>query len=47
MLSNEVSIERKIKETVIAIELKQNYSDDQILEWYLNPIFYGATAYGA
>ena len=40
-------VERKIKETVIAIELKQNYSDDQILEWYLNQIFYGANAYGA
>ncbi|HEY5639790.1 MAG TPA: transglycosylase domain-containing protein [Dehalococcoidia bacterium] len=39
--------ERKIKETVIALELKQNYSDDQILEWYLNQIFYGANAYGA
>ncbi|RLC56675.1 MAG: hypothetical protein DRI30_05500 [Chloroflexi bacterium] len=39
--------ERKIKETVIAFELKQNYSDDQILEWYLNQIFYGANAYGA
>lgn len=40
-------IERKVKETVIAFELKQNYSDDQILEWYLNQIFYGANAYGA
>ncbi|MCI0819632.1 MAG: transglycosylase domain-containing protein, partial [Chloroflexi bacterium] len=40
-------VERKIKETVIAFELKQNYSDDQILEWYLNQIFYGANAYGA
>ncbi len=40
-------VERKVKETVIAFELKQNYSDDQILEWYLNQIFYGANAYGA
>jgi len=43
----EISPERKIKETVIALELKQNYSDDQILEWYLNQIFYGKNAYGA
>jgi len=40
-------VERKLKETVIALELKQNYSDDQILEWYLNQIFYGKNAYGA
>jgi len=39
-------IERKIKETVIALELKRNYSDDQILEWYLNQIYYGNFAYG-
>ncbi|HUF54452.1 MAG TPA: transglycosylase domain-containing protein [Dehalococcoidia bacterium] len=39
--------ERKIKETVIALELKQNYSDGQILEWYLNQIFYGNNAIGA
>jgi membrane peptidoglycan carboxypeptidase len=39
-------IGRKIKETVIALELKREYSDDQILEWYLNTIYYGNFAYG-
>jgi membrane peptidoglycan carboxypeptidase len=39
-------VERKIKETVIAIELKREYSDDQILSWYLNSIYYGNFAYG-
>jgi len=39
--------ERKIKETVIALELKRKYSDDQILEWYLNQIYYGNFSYGA
>jgi len=39
-------MERKIKETVIALELKRDYSDDQILEWYLNQIYYGNFAYG-
>ncbi len=39
-------IERKIKEMVIALELKREYSDDQILEWYLNTIYYGNFAYG-
>lgn len=41
------TVERKIKETVIALELKRNYDDNQILEWYLNQIFYGRQAYGA
>jgi len=39
-------IERKVKETVIAVELKRKYSDDQILEWYLNTITYGNFAFG-
>lgn len=39
-------INRKMKEAVIAVELKQNYEDDQILAWYLNEIFYGRNAYG-
>ena len=43
---SERSIKRKIKETVIALELKRKYSDDKILEWYLNQIYYGDAAYG-
>jgi len=39
--------ERKIKETVIALELKRKHSDHQILEWYLNQIYYGNFAYGS
>ena len=31
---------------MIALELKRNYEDDQILEWYLNQIFYGRQSYG-
>jgi len=37
----ERSVDRKIKETVIAMELTERYSKDQILEWYLNSISYG------
>jgi len=40
-------VERKVKESVIALELKRKYDDDQILEWYLNQIYYGNFAYGA
>jgi membrane peptidoglycan carboxypeptidase len=38
--------ERKVKETVIALELKRKYSDDQIMEWYLNQIAYGGIIHG-
>ncbi len=43
----ERSVSRKIKETVIAIELTREYSKEQILEWYLNLISYGNVFIGA
>lgn len=39
-------VERKVKESVLAVELKRKYSDNQILTWYLNQIGYGRRAYG-
>ncbi|MGB9598747.1 MAG: transglycosylase domain-containing protein, partial [Minisyncoccales bacterium] len=45
-LSNEKTIERKIKEIVLSIELDRRYSKDQILEWYLNQIPFGQNCYG-
>jgi membrane peptidoglycan carboxypeptidase len=41
------TVERKIKETVIALELKRKYSDNQILEWYLNQVDYARFSIGA
>jgi len=43
----ERSLGRKLKEVVLAIELKRRYDDDQILEWYLNQVYYGNFASGA
>ena len=40
-------VQRKIKESVIALELKRKYDDNQILEWYLNTIDYANFAFGA
>jgi len=37
----ERSVDRKIRETVIALELTEAYEKDQILSWYLNSISYG------
>ena len=38
---------RKVKESVLAVEIKRRYDNDQILEWYLNLIYYGNFSYGA
>jgi membrane peptidoglycan carboxypeptidase len=40
------SVDRKLRETVIALELTKRYSKDQILEWYLNSISYGGVYVG-
>jgi len=42
----ERTVERKLKEVVLALELRRQYSSDQVLEWYLNQVFYGNNAYG-
>jgi len=46
LLTNEVSVDRKIKEALLALRIEQAYSKDEILELYLNEIFLGLSAYG-
>ncbi|MEM1343439.1 MAG: PBP1A family penicillin-binding protein [Pseudomonadota bacterium] len=46
LVGNARSIERKIKEAVLAVRLDGALSKDQILELYLNEIFLGARSYG-
>lgn len=43
---SERSVDRKIREMVIALELTDQYEKDQILEWYLNSIPYGGIYVG-
>jgi penicillin-binding protein 1A len=45
-LTPDKSIERKMKEAVLALELERRYSKDRILEMYLNQIYFGHGAYG-
>ncbi len=45
-LDNEKSFERKLKELVYSYELEKKLSKDQILEEYLNNIYYGEQALG-
>ncbi len=46
MLTPEQTIERKIREVVLAFWAERMYSKDQILEMYFNQIPYGGTAWG-
>ena len=42
----QVSVDRKVKEVILATEISRLYSKNQILEWYVNTNFYGGWAYG-
>jgi penicillin-binding protein 1A len=46
LLTNEVSIARKIKEMILAYRIEQVLTKDQILELYLNEIYLGLNSYG-
>ena len=46
LLSNEVSINRKIKEAILAFRIERALSKKRILELYLNQIYLGQGAYG-
>ncbi|MDI6757448.1 MAG: PBP1A family penicillin-binding protein, partial [Endomicrobiia bacterium] len=45
-LSRERTLSRKLKELMMSVQLERNLSKDEILELYLNQIYFGAGAYG-
>ena len=45
-LNDSRTLTRKLKELAIAVKIDRKYSKDQILEWYLNTIYFGRGAYG-
>lgn len=45
-LSSEKTIARKLNEMALAIELEKNFTKDEIMETYLNVIYFGNGAYG-
>jgi membrane peptidoglycan carboxypeptidase len=45
-LNSEQTLSRKLKELAIAVKLSRDYTKDQILEWYLNTVYFGRNAYG-
>lgn len=46
LLGPEKTVQRKLREQILAMLLERNYSKDEILGFYLNQIPYGANAYG-
>jgi penicillin-binding protein 1A len=46
LLTNEVSIKRKIKEAILAFRIERAYTKERILELYLNQIYLGQGSYG-
>jgi len=46
LLNNEVSIDRKIKEAILAFRIERALSKERILELYLNQIYLGEGSYG-
>jgi penicillin-binding protein 1A len=45
-LTQERTASRKIQEAILAFWLERNYSKDQLLELYINRVYFGAGAYG-
>lgn len=45
-LTSDKTIKRKLSEIKLAIELERNYTKNEILEMYLNTIYFGNNAYG-
>jgi membrane peptidoglycan carboxypeptidase len=45
-LTQERSLGRKLREVLIAVKLDRTYSKDEVLEHYLNTIYFGRNAYG-
>ena len=46
LLGGELSLNRKIKEAILAMRIEQTFSKDKILELYLNEIYLGGGSYG-
>ena len=47
LVGNETTLDRKLREALLAFEIERKYSKSQILEWYLNSVFFGNTAWGS
>jgi penicillin-binding protein 1A len=47
LITSEQTFERKIREAILAYQIERQFSKKEILEGYLNTIYFGQSAYGA
>jgi penicillin-binding protein 1A len=47
LVGNELSIDRKLREALLAFDVERHYTKQQILEMYLNSVFFGNSAWGS
>ena len=45
-IGTEPTLRRKVSEATIAMELERRYTKEQLLEFYLNSVYFGSNAYG-
>jgi penicillin-binding protein 1A len=45
-VGDELTLQRKIQEAMVAVELERRYTKEQILEFYVNSVYYGWSAFG-
>src|SRR6266571_106673 len=46
LVGNETTLDRKMREALLAFQVERRYTKTQILEWYLNSVFFANTAWG-
>src|SRR5207253_9945556 len=46
-VGNQTSMDRKMREALLSFEIERRYTKPQILEWYLNSVFFANTAWGS
>ncbi|TMC82268.1 MAG: hypothetical protein E6J08_05320 [Chloroflexi bacterium] len=46
LVGSKASLDRKMSEALLAFEIERHYTKAQILEWYLNSVFFANTAWG-
>lgn len=46
LVGNDATLDRKVREAMLAFEIERRFTKDQILEWYLNSVFFANTAWG-
>src|SRR5256885_4360572 len=46
LVGNKASLDRKMREALLAFEIERQYTKAQIPEWYLNSVFFANTAWG-